>query len=98
MFNIFYDSGCGDLVGKKAAIESLQKLGRANQEILGPITLSGAGYHQTIRRDGIYGLRQPLHDGTEAIMSGLCLDKVTVAFSKSPLHNVEKNVQGECLK
>ena len=27
MFNIFYDSGCGVLVGKKAAIESLRKMG-----------------------------------------------------------------------
>ena len=77
MFNIFYDSGYGELVGKKAAIESLQKMGRAKQEKLGPITLAGVGDQQTVCWDGIYSVCLPLHDGTEAIMSGLCLDKVS---------------------
>ena len=39
-----------------------------------------------------------MHNATEAIMSGLCLDKVTAVFPKYPLHKVEKNVQGLCLK
>ena len=89
MFNIFYDSGCGELVGKKAVIESLRKMGRAKQEMLGPITLAGVGDQQTVCRDGIYSVCLPLHDGTEAIMSGLCLDKVTAAFPKYPLHKVD---------
>ena len=89
MFNIFYDSGCGELVGNKAAIESLRKLGRAKQKKPGPITLAGVGDQRTVCRDGIYSVCLPLHDGTEA-MSGLCLDKVTAAFPKYPLHKVEK--------
>ena len=98
MFNNFYDSGCSELVGKKAAIESLRKMGRAKQERPGPITLAGVGDQQTVCRDGIHSVCLPLHDGTEAIMSGLCLDKVTAAFPKYPLHKVEKNVQDVCLK
>ena len=32
LFNLFYDSGCGDLVCKKSAIDKLIGLGKASQE------------------------------------------------------------------
>ena len=34
-FNIFYDTGCGDIVVKKSAIDALIIMGRANLELPG---------------------------------------------------------------
>ena len=42
-FNLFFDSGCGDMVIKKSAVNCLMKLGRAKLERPGPITLYGVG-------------------------------------------------------
>ena len=53
LFNLFYDSGCGDLVCKKSAIDKLVSMGRANQELPGPITLSGVGDEKTVCQDGV---------------------------------------------
>ena len=47
-FNLFYDSGGGDLVSRKQAITRLVKMGRANQEMKGPITLTGVCDHKTM--------------------------------------------------
>ena len=47
-FNLFYDSGCSDLVCKKSAIDKLVSLGRANRELPGPITISGVGDNKTV--------------------------------------------------
>ena len=44
-FNVFFDNGCGDIVVKKSAIDTLVQLGRAKQEVPGPITMSGVGDH-----------------------------------------------------
>ena len=54
LFNVFYDSGCGDLVCKKSAIDTLMSLGKASQEFPGSITISGVGDNKTIRNDGVY--------------------------------------------
>ena len=40
--NLFFDSECGDMV-IRSPVGSLQSLGKAKQEIPGPITLSGVG-------------------------------------------------------
>ena len=47
-FNLLYDSGCGDLVCKKAAIDKLMRIGRAKQEIPEPIVLSGVGDNKVV--------------------------------------------------
>ena len=54
LFNLFYDSGCGDLVCKKSAIDKLIGLGKASHELLGPITFSGVGDNKTICQHGVY--------------------------------------------
>ena len=41
LFNLFCDSGCGDLVCKKSAIDKLIGLGKGSRELPGPIILSG---------------------------------------------------------
>ena len=76
-FNIFYDSGCGDLVIKKSAIDALLKMGRAKLKVPGPIIMSGVGDHKSVCEHGIYSIRLPLKNGFEAVFSGVCLDRVT---------------------
>ena len=46
-FNIFYDSGCTDMICKKSAIDKLVSLGRATHEVPGPMTYQVSG---TIKR------------------------------------------------
>ena len=96
--NVFYDTGCGDVVIKKSAIDVLLTLGRAKLEIPGPITLSGVGDHKSVCEYGIYSIRLPLRNGHDAIFSGVCLDRVTTEFPKYVLTEVEKDVQKSCKK
>ena len=92
VFRLFFDSGCGDLVGKKSAIDTLKMLGRANQVIPGPIPLFGVGNQRSQSDYGVYNIQLPLHNEKEAIMSGIILDNVTKAFPVYPLSEVEKDI------
>ena len=82
--NVFYDSGCGDIVVKKSAIDSLIKMGRAKLEEPGPITLSGVGDHKSVCEHGIYSFKRGL------------LRSSDICFSKYPLKDVEKDVRKIC--
>ena len=97
-FNIFYDSGCGDLVARKSAIDVLASMGRAKREIPGPITLSGVGDQIVVCKDGMYSLKLPLCNGQDAIASGLGVNKITAKFTKYPLREVRKNYREQFLK
>ena len=90
--NLFYDSGCVDVSGRKGAVDELQKMGRANNEVPGPITITGVGDNKAICQYGIYRLRLNLHDGKDIKVSGVCLDKVTTEFPKYNLHEVQKDI------
>ena len=46
--NLFFDSGCGDMVVKKSAIDKLKELGRAKLIVPGPIVLSGVGDQKSV--------------------------------------------------
>ena len=83
--NLFFDSGCCDLVSRKGAIDRLVEKGRSNQEVPGPIQLFGVGNQRSEGKYGIYKVKIPLHDGRDAVMSGIVLDNVTNAFPKYPL-------------
>ena len=97
-FNIFYDSGCGDLVIKKSAIDALLKMGRAKLKVPGPIIMSGVGDHKSVCEHGIYSIRLPLKNGFEAVFSGVCLDRVTSIFPKYKLREVERDIKEHCKK
>ena len=90
--NLFYDSGCVDLCCRKGAVDELQKMGRANNEVPGPITITGVGDNKAICQYGIYRLRLNLHDGKDINVSDVCLDKVTTEFPKYNLHEVQKDI------
>ena len=89
---LFYDSGCFDLRCRKGAVDELQKMGRANNEVPGPITITGVGDNKAICQYGIYRLRLNLHDGKDINVSGVCLDKVTTEFPKYNLDEVQKDI------
>ena len=41
--NLFFDSGCGDMVIRKSAVDMLMESGQAELWASGPITYSGVG-------------------------------------------------------
>ena len=77
---LFFDTGCGDIVIKKSAVDALSHVGRAHLEVPGPMTMSGVGDVKSITNHGIYSISLPLKDGTNAVFSGICMDKVTTEF------------------
>jgi len=91
-FNLFFDSGCGDLVSRRRAVLCLERKGRASCELKGPLVLSGVGDQKTISEHGIYQVRVPMHDGNDINISGLCLDKVTAEFPKYDIRQVEQDI------
>ena len=51
--NIFFDSGCGDLVSKMEAVSKLEEVGKASIVKSGPIVLGGIGNLKTESPHGI---------------------------------------------
>ena len=68
------------MVIKKTATDYLQKLSRANLESSGSIELTGVVEQKSTCKHGTYSIRLPLRNGREAVLSGLCLNKVTATF------------------
>ena len=92
LFNLFYDSGCGDAVSRKAAIDKLKKMKRAQQTSIGPLALRGVGDVKVVTPHGRYKVMLPLFDGTEVEIEGVCFDSVTSEFPTYPLGEVQKDV------
>ena len=90
---LFFDTGCGDIVVKKSAMEALKKLGRANQEFSGQVSMSGVGDQRSVSEYGIYSVCLPLKDGSNAVFSGVCMDKVTMEFPTYDLQDVENDIR-----
>ena len=99
-FNLFFDDGCGEMVIKKEAAEILKSLGLAKLIDPGPRILVGAGGVKTLVEHGEWEIRLPLtvptKDGeTHAVLSGLCLDKVTTEFPHFQMNDAMKDVKIE---
>ena len=62
-FNIFFDSGCGDLVSRRRVVLCLEK--EASCVLKGPLILSRVGEQKTVSEHGIYQVRIPMHDGND---------------------------------
>ena len=86
-FNIFYDSGCGDLCPSRTAVDILITLNRAKQVAKGPSIIVGVGDVKSVCEDRAYCITLPLENGGEATMSGLCLTRVTGEF---PMYSLDK--------
>ena len=84
-FNLFYDTGCQDSVSKKEAVNKLELLRRASSQLPGPITLFGVGNQKSVSKHGIYSVKLLTFDGGNAMISGICLDRITTEFPIYPL-------------
>ena len=93
---MFFDNGCGDMIVKKAVVEVLLSMGRARLIRPGPIDLAGVGDHKSICYDGVYSICLPLHNGRNAILTGLCLPKVTSEFPEYGLRAAENDLRSRC--
>ena len=47
--------------------------------------VGGVGNQKTMCQYGMYKVKSPLHNGTEDVMSGPCIDHVTDNFPMYPL-------------
>ena len=90
---LFFDTGCGDIVVKKSAMDALKKIGRARQEVPGPISMSGVGDLQSETKHGIYSVCLPLRSGENVVFSGVCMDRVTMEFPSYGLEEVENDIR-----
>ena len=89
-FNIFYDTGCSDFV---ITIDAVNRLGsNAVQEYAGPIILGGVGDTLTKSLYGVYRVKIPLCSGDQAVLSGVCLDKITSPFPVYQLADAGKDI------
>ena len=61
--NLFFDTGCSDLVSKWSTIISLEKLNKADKEVKGPITLGDVGGQKVMCQYGIYKVKLPFYNG-----------------------------------
>ena len=80
MLKLFFDRGCGDMIVKKSEVEKLAAFGRAEQIVSQPIVLSGVGDQKFVCNEGAYTVRLPLFSGKNALLTGLCLPKITVSY------------------
>ena len=99
--NVMYDSGCGSMIIKKSAVEKLLKLGRAIKILPGPFEITGVGDKKSVCEEGLYSICLPLHtkkDGEEqnAILTGICLPKITCDFPVYELTGIEKDIREKC--
>ena len=84
LINLFFDSGCGDLVIRKECCDKLKSLGRA-------IVLHGVGNQKSICEHGVYSVKLPLNDIETAWLCGICVDEIAMPFPVYPLEKVEKD-------
>ena len=94
-FNIFYDNGASDCIIRTSAVLRLLRLGRAELVSSEPLELRGVNDQLTICKDGYYRIILPLHNGENAIVSGLCLSKITADFPEFDLKEVVHDVRNK---
>ena len=82
-YSLFYDTGCCDMVSRYQAVKAIGS--RASKEISGPISIGGVGNSQVQTNYGIYKVKLPLFNGSEATFTGLSMDQITVEFPQYPL-------------
>ena len=91
-YNIFYDSRRGDMVWRYSAIKRLGR--RAKQEYKGSVQLGGVGWVKAESKYGIYQVKLPLRSVSDAILSDVCLEKITVSF---PTHSLQGQVMQDII-
>ena len=86
-YNIFYNTGCRDMVSRYSAIKRLGK--RTKQEYKGPVQLRGVREVKTESKFCIYKIELPPCSVSDAVLSGVCLEKITESF---PIYQLQGKV------
>ena len=84
--SLLFDTGCCDMVPRYAAMKSIGS--RAKQESSIPISIGGVGNTEVKSNHGIFQVKLPLFNGSEATFSKVCLDQITVKFPQNPLKGI----------
>ena len=84
------------MVIKISAVDKVAGVGRAIQILSGPLEITGVGDKKSVWDDGVYSVSLPLYNGQNAILSGLCMPKITADFPFYALHDVEKDIRNKC--
>ena len=92
LFNIFYDSGCMNCVTKKEAVDIFLSEGRAEQTVKGPLTLYGVNEQKSVCEYGKFKITLPLNNGKDAIIHGICVDKITETMPTYPLTRIKSDL------
>lgn len=92
LYNLFFDNGCSDMICKKDAADCLIGDGLGCVLKKGPFPIVGVNEKKSMSKHGKYRLQLPLWNGDNAIVEGLCLDKITSTFPTYPLSGVEKDI------
>ena len=89
-FMLFSESGCGGLVSSHDAVK---RLGHNSRQITkGPISIGGIGGVQIESLYGVHEVSLPLHNGKNAVVTGVVIDEVTSEF---PTYNLDTNVESD---
>ena len=87
LYSLFCDTGCCDMVSRYDAVKSIGS--RAVQE--SPIPISVGVDNSMIKSDhGIFQVRLPLFNDSDAVFSGVCFGQITVEF---PHYSLKGKVQ-----
>ena len=73
-------------MSRYTAIKSIGS--RAKQESSIPISIDGVGNTEVKSNHGIFQVKLPLFNGSEATFSKVCLDQITVKFPQNPLKGI----------
>ena len=84
------------MIVRKSAVEKLAAINRAKQVVPGPCVLTGVGDQKTECVEGVYSICLPLHNNRNAILTGLCLPKITTKFPTYELSKVETFIKEKC--
>lgn len=91
-YSIFYDTGCCNMVSRYNAIKTIGD--RTVQEFHGHISIGGVDNVESKPAHLIYRVKLVFFNGNNTVFSGICLDQITLLFSKYLLQvNVEKCVR-----
>ena len=85
-YSQFCGTDCYDMVSRYAAIKSIGS--RAKQESSIPLSTGGVGNTEVKSNHGIFQVKLPIFNGSEATFSGVCLHQITVTFPQYPLKGI----------
>ncbi len=91
--NIFFDSGCYDMIIKKSAVDKLLALERAEKISSDECEIVGVGGVKSLCKEGFFSIALPMYNGDNAILTGLCIEQITCEFPKCKLSEINKDVR-----